>query len=198
MKLIFKLVGLLLIIIILINIYMIVSVNKKIVSIDSEKIKDSDCILILGAGIVNKRPSPMLKDRLLTGLELYKKGMSSKILTSGDHINEDYDEVNVMKKYLIDNKIDESKIIMEDKANNTYENFKFSKEIIEKQSNENIDKLKVKVITTDFHSFRSSILASREGYRNITFYTSKSLKQFVPVYYTREFFAILKMIIFNY
>ena len=67
----------------------------------------ADCILVLGASVYsNDTPSPMLKDRLDMGIHLYNNSYVKKILVSGDHINKDYDEVNVMKKYLIDNNYD--------------------------------------------------------------------------------------------
>ena len=62
-----------------------------------------DCILILGAGVRGESPSPILEDRLLTGIELYKRNISNKIVVSGAHGQIHYDEVNVMKNYLINN-----------------------------------------------------------------------------------------------
>ncbi len=50
------------------------------------KMKDfgADCIMILGAGIRDdETPTPMLKDRLDTGLMLYQAGAASKILLTG-------------------------------------------------------------------------------------------------------------------
>ena len=43
--------------------------------------------------------SLMLKDRLDKAIELYKQGISEKIIVSGDHGREEYDEVNAMKNY---------------------------------------------------------------------------------------------------
>ena len=100
MKRILKLIIIIVALMVLINIYMIIVSNKKIVKADDIKEKDFDCIIVLGAGIKNRQPSPMLEDRLLTAIELYNKGYAPKILVSGDHENADYDEVNVMKNYL--------------------------------------------------------------------------------------------------
>ena len=36
----------------------------------------------------------MLTDRLETGIALYRAGVAEKLLMSGDHGTEDYDEVN--------------------------------------------------------------------------------------------------------
>lgn len=54
---------------------------------DTDVLKDSDYILILGAGLnIDGTPSPMLKERLDTGISLYKKGICHKIIVSGDHL----------------------------------------------------------------------------------------------------------------
>ena len=47
-------------------------------------------------------PSDMLKDRLRRSIEVYNLGAAPKILMSGDHGREDYDEVGTMKKYVVD------------------------------------------------------------------------------------------------
>ncbi|MGL4337564.1 MAG: YdcF family protein, partial [Turicibacter sp.] len=96
---------------------------------------------------------------------------------------------------LVANGVDDSKIILEDQSKNTFENFKFSKQKIEEHSEKKIEDLKIKVVTSDFHSFRSSILAKRNGYQHVTFYSSPSRIQFAPTYYAREFFALLKALV---
>ena len=43
------------------------------------KAKPADCALVLGASVyVDRKPSPMLKDRLDRGIELYKAGIVKK------------------------------------------------------------------------------------------------------------------------
>ena len=83
-------------------------------------------------------------------------------------------------------------IIMEDKSRNTIENLKFSKEVIEKDSNKEIKDLDVKIITSDFHALRSDFIANSLGYENRSFFTNKTLPILMPVMYSREFFAIAK------
>ena len=61
-----------------INSYVKSSVQDKIITSDEASSLDSDCILVLGAGVWNNgRPSPMLEDRLLQGIELYENGAST-------------------------------------------------------------------------------------------------------------------------
>ena len=79
-----------------VNTYVKLSTKDKILTIkEATKLEDIDCILVLGAGIWGDKPSPMLEDRLLTGIELYNKKVSNKIVMSGDHGQEEYDEVTV-------------------------------------------------------------------------------------------------------
>ena len=59
-----------------INLYIINVTNSQIIKIEEINFnKDIDCIVILGAGVRGERPSPMLEDRLLTGIDLYNKGI---------------------------------------------------------------------------------------------------------------------------
>ena len=65
---------------------------------DATALSDVDCIIILGASVKNgDTPSPMLRDRLDEGIALYKAGCAPKILMSGDHGSEYYNEVSVMR-----------------------------------------------------------------------------------------------------
>ena len=73
------------------NAGLVYSVNSENASLDDEKIKEikdfsADCILVLGCGIKDKStPSPMLRDRLETGVMLYKAGAAPKLLLTGDN-----------------------------------------------------------------------------------------------------------------
>ena len=75
---------------IFINSYVKLSTDELIISADEALTINPDCIIVLGAGVRNDgTPSPMLQDRLITGIELYKKGILDRILMSGDHTKKD-------------------------------------------------------------------------------------------------------------
>lgn len=144
MKKIFKYILIVLIVIMLvpviINFYVILSTKNRIVSRDSKLLTDIDYIVILGAGIRHGKPSPMLEDRLKTGISLYNKDISNKILITGDHMNDDYDEVTVMKNYLLEHGIPEEDIITDNYGISTYDSiyrvknvYKFNKVVIVSQ-----------------------------------------------------------------
>lgn len=62
-----------------VNLYVKISTNKQIITEDEyTRLKDVDCIVILGAGIWGNQPSPMLEDRLLEGINLYQKMYQTK------------------------------------------------------------------------------------------------------------------------
>ena len=146
MKKIFKYILIVLIVIILvpviINFYVILSTKNRIVSGDSELLTDIDYIVVLGAGIRRGKPSPMLEDRLKTGISLYNNDISNKILITGDHMNDDYDEVTVMKNYLLEHGIPEEDIITDNYGISTYDSiyrvknvYKSNKVVIESKRN---------------------------------------------------------------
>lgn len=134
------------------NLIMITSTKN---NIKEEKelsnIKDIDCILVLGAGIRYNKPTPMLEDRLLTGINLYNNKISNKILASGDHMNKNYDEVNVMKDYLISRKIPSSDIFMDHAGISTYDSIYRAKHIFKAK--------KIIIVTQKYHLYRALYIA---------------------------------------
>ena len=89
-----------------INIYMVTTTSKRIISVDDAKDINADCIIVLGAGVKpSGKPSWMLEDRIIVGEQLYNVNAAPKLLMSGDHGRENYDEVNTMKNYAINDGI---------------------------------------------------------------------------------------------
>ena len=139
-----------------INFYVKTSTKDQIIENgDYSNLKDIDCIIILGAGIWGNSPSPMLQDRLLQGIDLYESNVSSKIIMSGDHGREEYDEVNVMKKYAIDNGVPSEDIFMDHAGFSTYESIYRAKEIFGAD--------KIIIVTQAYHLYRALYIADKLG-----------------------------------
>ena len=136
---------------ILINIYVRLSTKSKIKYLDEINERDIDCIIVLGAGIRGNGPSPMLEDRLLTSVELYNKNISNKIIVSGDHGRVNYDEVNVMKNYLIEKNIPSENIFMDHAGFSTYDSIYRAKEIFKVK--------KAIIVTQEYHLYRALYIA---------------------------------------
>ena len=144
------------IIILGINLYVRISTNKQIIKEnDYTALSDVDCIIILGAGIWEDKPSPMLEDRLLEGIKLYQNSVSDKIIMSGDHGRREYDEVNIMKNYAIEKGIPSENIFMDHAGFSTYESIYRAKDIFEAK--------KVVIVTQEYHLYRALYIANQLG-----------------------------------
>ena len=158
MKKIFKI----LIVIAIISIILVLSINFYVVGIAKNKmikdndyslLKDVDCILILGAGIWGDKPSPMLQDRLDEGIKLYNEGIAPKIIMSGDHGREEYDEVNIMKEYAIEQGVPSEDIFMDHAGFSTYESIYRAKEIFDADN--------IVIVTQEYHLYRALYIADK-------------------------------------
>ena len=139
-----------------INLYVKQSTKKQIIeNNDYSGLKDIDCIIILGAGIWGDKPSPMLEDRLLEGISLYEDNVSSKIIMSGDHGKEDYDEVNIMKDFAIEKGVASENIFMDHAGFSSYESIYRAKEIFKAK--------KVVIVTQKYHLYRALYIANKLG-----------------------------------
>jgi len=139
-----------------INLYVKESTKKQIISNgDYTKLENIDCIIVLGAGVWGDKPSPMLEDRLLEGINLYNNNVSNKIIMSGDHGREEYDEVNIMKNYAIERGVPSENIFMDHAGFSTYESIYRAKDIFEAK--------KVVIVTQEYHLYRALYIANQLG-----------------------------------
>lgn len=142
--------------IIVINVYVRGTVNDRIITEEQAAKLDTDCILILGAGVWNNgNPSAMLEDRLLQGIKLYKSDASDRLLMSGDHGRKEYDEVNVMKQFAIDRGITSEHIFMDHAGFSTYESLYRAKDIFKAD--------KIIIVTQKYHLYRALYIADKLG-----------------------------------
>ncbi len=137
-----------------INFYVVKSSEKYIFDIDKAG-EGYDCVLVLGCGVWGDRPSHMLEDRLLVGIELCKNGASEKLLMSGDHGRDEYDEVNVMKKFATDRGLDSEDVFMDHAGFSTYESMYRARDIFKAK--------KVLIVTQEYHLYRAIFVARRLG-----------------------------------
>ena len=153
LKLILKIAIMCLMFVLAINAYVIGTTSQRIVKNNEELPKDIDCIVILGAGVWGDKPSPMLQDRLDEGIRLYKEGKAPKIIMSGDHSGQYYDEVNIMKQYAIDNGVPSEDIFMDHAGLSTYESIYRAKEIFDSKN--------IIIVTQKYHLYRALYIANQ-------------------------------------
>ena len=138
------------------NVIMIREGKKKIVSPDALSFPDADCILVLGAGVrADKTPSHMLADRLTVAVDLYENGAAPKLLMSGDHGQEEYDEVNVMKGFAVDAGAPAEDVFMDHAGFSTYDSLIRARDVFGAK--------RIVIVTQEYHLYRALWLADALG-----------------------------------
>ena len=138
------------------DIIVVSTAKDRIITADeAAELENTDCVLVLGAGVRDGNPTPMLRDRLITGISLYKSGAAPKIIMSGDHGREDYDEVNVMKSYAVENGVPDGDVFMDHAGFSTYDSVYRAKAVFEADS--------IIIVTQKYHLYRALYIAERLG-----------------------------------
>ena len=140
-----------------INCVVQLSTQAQIVSPEqAAELEDVDCVLVLGCYVFeNGTPSAMLHDRLQRGVELYDLKAAPKLLMSGDHGRENYDEVDAMKQFAVDAGIPSEDVFMDHAGFSTYESVYRAKEIFQAK--------KILIVTQEYHLYRALYIAERFG-----------------------------------
>ena len=148
---------------------------------------DLDYIIVLGAQVREDGPSVVLRYRLDEAYRYLKDDPETICIVSGGQgYNEPCQEAEVMKKYLEDKGIDSSRIIKEERAQNTAENLKYSKDLIGGADPS------VGIVTNNFHTFRGVAIARKQGFRDACGIPSGSHPLYLPNNMLREFFGVVK------
>ena len=136
------------------SVYMVKTTEKNIFTADTFKNDEkADCILILGAGVKDGKPKPMLRDRLLTGIELYKSGAAEKIIMSGDHGRADYDEVNVMRAFALEQGVRAEDIFLDHAGFSTYDSVYRAKNIFGAEN--------IIIVSQKYHLYRALYISEK-------------------------------------
>lgn len=144
----------------LFGIFLFFYINKTIVKIGSDLIRDTfnvekkQTALVLGARVWSSgQMSDIFADRAKVAIDLYKNGKVEKILVSGDHGREEYDEVNAAKEFLLQNEIQGEDIFLDHAGFDTYDSLYRARDIFQVES--------LIVVTQDFHLPRALYLARK-------------------------------------
>ena len=165
-------------------IFMIYSVFLMIIP----RSKDFDYVIIHGAGLINgETVSKLLQERLDKAILVYRKDPSpTKLIPSGGKgSDENIFEAEAMKRYLLEQGVPESDIILEDQSTTTFENLRFSKAIIDSREGRKYTAL----VTSNYHVYRALRYCRRVGLK------CKGIGSHVALYYwpsalIREFIAV--------
>ena len=144
-----------------------------------------DVLLILGCRVKGDTPEETLKMRIDAAAEYLKKNKNVIAIACGGIVHDDQtkSEAQAISEGLVAKGVEIERIILEDKSTTTQENFRNAMEIIDKLSD---NKLRVAMLSSEFHLLRAGLLAKKCGLE-VTTLPAPSPKKLRLKNYAREF-----------
>ena len=130
--------------------------GSKLTTVENAKTLNADCIVVLGASVLpDGTPSPILRDRLDVGAELYFEGAAPKIIVSGDDGDISYNEVAGMKGYLTELGVPSEDVFCDHSGFNTYDSMWRARNVFGAE--------RIIVVTQTYHEYRALFNAQGVG-----------------------------------
>ena len=163
------------------------TVEFRIISVIKSRSKmEPDWIIVLGAQVRGTKITDSLSRRLDKALEYAEKFPRMRVIVSGGQgPGEEISEAEAMKRYLVENGVDEERICCEDRSVSTRENLRYSRKYLD------ADHDRIGIVTNDFHIYRASLIARQEGYKKLSLIPASSNPVFQLNYLVREFFGVI-------
>lgn len=156
-RLVFWLVGLALfglVLIVVVNLLILVRGGGSVEAGRAAGAPVAQAALVLGAEVEEDGElSPMLRDRVAMGAQLYNRARVKKIIVSGDHARDDYDEVNAMLRELLRLGVPSRDIFTDHAGFDTWDSVVRARKVFKARS--------VLVVSQDFHLPRAVWLAKK-------------------------------------
>ncbi|MCD6109162.1 YdcF family protein [bacterium] len=148
---------------------------------DIKDVPSKSVAIVFGASVnsTTRLPSDILRDRLVTAIDLYNKGKVKKIILSGDNRVTHYNEPKVMQRYAELLSVPEEDIVLDYAGRRTYDTCYRAKEIF--QIDEAI------LVTQEYHLYRAlytcnalgldsiGVSASRQKYKGQFYYDLREI-----------------------
>jgi len=124
-----------------------------------EEARPSDLILVMGAAEYRGRPSPVFRARLDHALDLYRRGLAPRILTTGGAGGDpQFTEGEVGRAYLVGSDVPSEAIIVEPEAESTAQSTAAAAEIMHRMG------LASCILVSDgYHIFRAKRMLAEQG-----------------------------------
>lgn len=153
--------------------------------------EDADYLIVLGARLHGETMSLSLYHRMETALQYLRENPKTKVIVSGGQgPGESITEAEAMARFLIEQGIEEARIILEDRSTSTFENLTFSKALLENESSHLV------IISNDFHLFRTGLLANRLDLEP-EFLPAPTPDIIKTKMWAREYIAVIKSFLFD-
>lgn len=154
---------------------------------------EQDFIIVLGAGLLNgERVTPLLAKRIDRAINFYQlqKQVTQRapkfVMSGGQGPDEKISEAAAMRNYAVEKGIPETDILLEANSTTTYENMKFSREIIEKETPD----YRAIFSSNNYHIFRAGIFAHQVDLKADGI-GAKTAFYYLPNAFLREFAAVI-------
>ena len=140
--------------------------------------------LVLGAGLwADSSPTPALRDRVATAVDLYRAGKVKKLLMTGDNRRADYNEPAAMRTIALQLGVPAEDIVLDYAGRRTYDSCYRAKEIFEVKQ--------VIIVTQRFHLDRSLFLCNAMGISSVGVVADRRVYQSLPWWELREVLATI-------
>lgn len=151
-----------------------------------------DALIVLGAAVHGREVSPALAARLDVAVGYHQRNPDALIVVSGAQgPQEDVPEAVAMRDYLLARGVPDDRIVGEDRATSTAENFAFSVALLDARL---APGYRVGFVTSEFHVWRASATAARAGLA--TTHLHSATRWYVwPASYLREVVAVAQFVI---
>ncbi len=145
--------------------------------------QNADALIVLGCGVRGERVSLTLANRLDAALAYMEQNPRAvAVLSGGQGPGENLPEAEAMFRYMVAHGADESRLRKEAASQSTYDNFRYSFEIIREELGGNAE---IAFVTTDFHVLRAERVAAKLGL-NADGFGAPGVKWIAPNDYLRE------------
>ena len=158
---------------------------------------DENAIIVLGCGLEEDgTPAPTLKNRLDGCLKYFDKNPDCYVVVTGGYSRfNNITEASAMKKYLTEKGVPADRILTDEGATNTKENFQNSVKLLKEKG---IPTDNICYVTNSFHIYRRGVYADMCGFEKITAISVKTdAAVFIPAV-LREVCGVLRMKVFGY
>ena len=163
----------------------------------TDKDAERPYLIVLGAAVYGDRPSLTLVRRLegaLDYLNAYPESVA--IVSGGMGPGETVTEAEAMRDWLLDNGVDEGRILLEDRATSTRENLDFSFAIIRERGDEPDGN--VAIVSSAYHLYRAKSMARLQGVSAAGVAAPWGYPMVMLNYFIREAFGVTHLWVFGW
>src|SRR5215207_2010408 len=126
---------------------------------DASSDAPADAAVVLGAAVWGAEVSPVFRERINHGIDLYRKGRVRKLIFTGGRGNGgEPTESSAARRYALRSGVPASDILIEEESHNTYENILYAKRLADAQGVR-----KVLIVSDPLHMKRAVTMAGDVG-----------------------------------